>query len=276
MAGSIDVHNSSLLELNHAEGNNVSLIETRLMRVLMLTVAYPHEGKQDFLHLVLLHTSEELILVDCGYAGFADKLEKAANAYGLSLQQLTGIIITHHDVDHVGGLYEIKERYPTIKVYSPPLEKQFIEGTLPSLRLQQAEALLPYLPEESQPAATAFQDLLRSVKPVAVDEVLPPDESISFLPGVFSVSTSGHMPGHISLYLPDERILIAADAIVIENGEIEIANPQFTLDLKQAVQSVYKLSLLKPLKIICYHGGVLEVDIEKNFERLLVKYRQGL
>lgn len=242
------------------------------MRLHVLSVAYEFEGKQDCLYPVLLQSEKELVLADCGYGGFLPKLEAAANVHGLSLSGLTGIVITHHDIDHVGGLHELKTRYPSIKVYSSELDKPYIEGVKPSLRLQQAEALFDALPDEYKPGAVAFQKLLKTVKPVRIDDVLPSDGALPFLPGVKVITTPGHMPGHISLYVEEGQTLIAADALVIENGELEIANPQFTLDLKAALQSVKKLSRLTPRQIICYHGGSLRENTAQRFKNLLIKY----
>lgn len=42
------------------------------------------------------------------------------------------------------------------------------------------------------------------------------------------------MPGHISLFLTKTNSIVTGDAAVIENGELVIANPQFTLDLNLA------------------------------------------
>lgn len=47
--------------------------------------------------------------------------------------------------------------------------------------------------------------------------------------------TPGHTPGHISLYFLQSKTLVAGDAVVIENGVLDIANPQFALDLEAAV-----------------------------------------
>jgi len=48
------------------------------------------------------------------------------------------------------------------------------------------------------------------------------------------ISTPGHMPGHISLFLRETNSIVTGDAAVIENGESIISNPQFTLDLSTA------------------------------------------
>lgn len=81
--------------------------------------------------------------------------------------------------------------------------------------------------------------------------------------GVEIIETPGHMPGHISIYIRESRTLIAGDALVIENNKIDIANPQYTLDMKEARNSIDKLLRYDIDKVICYHGGIYQEDIKK-------------
>ena len=210
-------------------------------------------------------------MVDCGYPGFLPLLEAAAAKHDLSLQHLTGVLITHHDNDHMGALAELKEHYPQIRVYASAEDAPYISGSKKSLRLQQAEDLFPCLPEEQKESALQFQEILKAVRPVPVDETVK-EGALSFLPGVEVVLTPGHMPGHLSLYLKEEKILVAADAVVYENGELNIANPAFTLDLPAAVESVKKLRQMEINKLVCYHGGVVETNIAQGLDNLVAKF----
>ncbi|GAA4396721.1 MBL fold metallo-hydrolase [Nibrella viscosa] len=242
------------------------------MQLHVLDVKFNVNGNQDILHPVILRGYGDTLLVDCGYAGFMSLLEEAAGQQGLSLADLTGVIISHHDIDHVGGLPELKEKYPAIRVYAPEADEPYIAGRMKSVRLQQAEAMFPSLPEEHKPGALYFQELLKTVQPVAVDVTFTEDEAPAYWPGVQIINTPGHMPGHISLYLKESRTLIACDAVVVENGEFEIANPPFTLDLDQAVASVKKLQTLNVARVVCYHGGVVEQHIPQKLGKLIARY----
>lgn len=242
------------------------------MRTHVLEIKFDKGGADESLYPVILQDDSNLILVDCGYVGFIPKLEDAFNKHGLSLGQLTGITITHHDIDHMGALYEIKKLYPVIKVYSSRLEEKYISGKEKSLRLIQAESVFPCLPEDQKPGALYFQEMLRAMRPVEVDVVFEEDEEPSYWTGVRIVNTPGHMPGHISIYLKDSKTLISSDAVVVENGELEIANPQYTLDLPNAIDSVKKLRQFDVTKMICYHGGIVEGDVLEKLDRLIARY----
>lgn len=115
-----------------------------------------------------------------------------------------------------------------------------------------------------------FQNNLKAIKRIPIDKTF--DFDSPFTNKIKIINTPGHTPGHISLYFPEQKILIANDAIVVENGELEIANPQFALDIEQAVESIKKISFLEIDKLFCYHGGVVVGNISEKFKKLLNKY----
>lgn len=76
------------------------------------------------------------------------------------------------------------------------------------------------------------------------------------------------MPGHISIYIKDSKTLIAGDALVVEDDKLTIANPQYTLDIISAKNSIKKLLNYEIDKIVCYHGGVYTKDIKNHYKIL--------
>ena len=131
---------------------------------------------------VILKDDSELVLVDCGYPNFMGKIESAMNKLGLSLAQLTKIIITHHDHDHMGALREIKERYPSVDILCSKEEAPYITGNSKSLRLLQAEAIQDSLPEGEKEGGKgkAFQDFNASVKTVENVSEINSGDTFSF------------------------------------------------------------------------------------------------
>jgi glyoxylase-like metal-dependent hydrolase (beta-lactamase superfamily II) len=242
------------------------------MQLIVLEIPFVFEGKATQLYPVILQHQKEMILVDGGYAGFLPLLEEAALQKGLSLKQLTGSIITHHDIDHMGVHEELLQKYPSVKIYAYHTEVPYINGTRKSLRLEQAEAMLPSLPPQYQAGAIGFIELLKTMQPVPVHAVWQDGEEPALLPGIQILHTPGHMPGHISLYHTPSQTLITADAMVIEDGILNIANPHFTMDMPAAIASIHRLSILPIQQLICYHGGIMDHDIAANMQLLLTRY----
>lgn len=242
------------------------------MKQFVLDLSFQQNGVVQTIHPVLLQQGQELVLVDVGYPGFLPLLQAAVQRHEFSLEDLTGLVITHHDIDHMGAAWELKEAHPQVRIYTAEMEAPYVSGCKQSLRLQQAEALLPSLPEEQRGWAQAFQEQLRAMRPVAVDATFNDGDELFFLPGVTVVATPGHMPGHFSLYLPGEKTLMAADAVVVENGMLDLANPHFALDLPAAVNSVRRLLELDIETIVCFHGGVVEKNVRQELAKLVQRY----
>lgn len=228
-------------------------------------------GNKDFIHPVIIQSDKENILIDCGTSDSLPFLEKEAEKNNFDLSNLTKIIITHHDHDHMGGLYEIKKKYPHILVVSSLIEKPYIEGTKKSLRLEQAEKIYPTLSKEEKINAEHFHNILKSIKHVPVDITIDGDKELDWCGGIKIITTPGHMPGHISVYSREFKALITGDAMVSENGELFLANPQYTLDMKEAIKSIEKFLEYDIQQIICYHGGIVKGDIPSILKKLLYK-----
>jgi len=223
--------------------------------IVILDVNFDFGYGEDTIYPVMLQDKDEIILVDCGYANFLEKLEQCAHEKGIDFSKITKVIITHHDHDHMGSLAAIKEKYPHIQIIANEKDAPYIAGRKKSLRLNQAEQIQLTLPPEQQEIGKIFQDILKSFKNVEVDITVKDGDYFPWCGGIQIVETPGHMPGHISLYLKKFKCLITGDALAIENGNLKIAAPQYTLDTEQAKRSVKKLLNYDIQKIICYHGG---------------------
>lgn len=239
----------------------------------LLEIEFEVNGQKQVITPILLHDDRDMILVDCGYPNFMPHLEEAANRNGVALDSITKLIVTHHDMDHIGSLAALKRAYSHINIIAHELETPYIEGTKKSLRLEQAESTFDSLPVEAKPHAEQFIRFLQSIEPVAVDRTVSDGERLPWCNGLEIIHTPGHMPGHISLYLPASKTLVAADAVVIEEGKLAIANPQYTLDLDEAIRSVQRLLDYDIEQLICYHGGLFHGNVKQALRQLIQVYK---
>lgn len=236
--------------------------------IVILKIDFDFGYGEETIFPVILMDNDEMILVDCGYAGFLPRLEQAAAENGVDLSALTRIIITHHDHDHMGSLAAIKRKYPHIQVIASEKDAPYVSGKLKSLRLEQAKNVQSALPPEQQESGKVFQEILKAVENETVDLTVKDGDYFPWCGGVEIVETPGHMPGHISIYVKKHRVLISGDALAIENGKLEIAAPQFTLDMDDAKKSVLKLLNYDIKSIICYHGGEYKEDISEKLKQI--------
>jgi len=231
-------------------------------QIINFSVTMPFGNIENTVYPTLLWDKQNIILVDCAFIGALPHLEKELGRYGLSVEQITGLVLTHHDHDHMGAAAAIKRINPNMKIYASAAEAPYITAQEKPLRLRQAEEMQKMLPPEQQDFGRAFCEMLRRVEPVKVDVLLHGDEKMDWCGGCRIIATPGHTPGHISLLMEKDSIVITGDAFVIEDGKPAIANPQFTLDIEQATKSMDKLLSLKAKAYYCYHGGVFTSDAE--------------
>lgn len=225
----------------------------------VLTIEITIGDHKEMIYPVVLKDDTYCVLIDAGYPNHLDQLEAAIRQVGMEPKDLTHLIITHHDHDHMGAAAEIKRKYPQVIVMASQAESPYISGEKKALRLEQAEVLQKTLPPEKQAFGQAFAAYLKTIEPVNVDQTLSGQTMLPFCGGCLVVETPGHTEGHISFYIPEHHTVIAGDAMVLENGKLIVANPEYALDLALAEQSLEKLLALKATQYVCYHGGVLKI-----------------
>lgn len=240
----------------------------------LLELQFEQSGQPQKIYPMIIQDGSDRILVDCGYPGFLPMLEEASGRCKIDLHSITKLLLTHHDIDHVGTAAALKKQIPKLEIYASHLETSYINGARKALRIEQAEATLHELSGEERKSAEQFIGYLQTVEPVELDRVLQDGEFVGWCGGFEVIPTPGHTPGHISLYFPNDRTLIAGDAVVIEDGKLNIANPEYAWDLNEAVRSVERLQNYEISRLFCYHGGLFQGDIYNAFDELVRRYRK--
>lgn len=209
-------------------------------------------GGRGVIHPVLLWDAEGATLVDTGFPGTEGALEEALSRHGQSISTLTRVILTHQDIDHIGNLPAVAKG--GAEVLAHPDDIPYIEGALRPLKMnpERMRAMAQQMPPERQAQIAA---LVENPPHAKVDTAISDGAELPFHGGIRVIHTPGHTPGHVCLYFPKVRVLLAADALRVVDGELVGPAPQNTPDIEAAMASLKKRPLAADY-ILCYHGGL--------------------
>jgi glyoxylase-like metal-dependent hydrolase (beta-lactamase superfamily II) len=213
-------------------------------------------GAPIIINPTLIWDNETVILVDAGFP--VTVIREAMAKVGVSFDKLSKVIITHQDIDHIGGLPGIiNESHHKVDVLAHEGDKPYIQGEKRSIkmtpeRIAQIEAQLNSLPEERRKLMKAMYE---NPPKANVDKTVADGEELPYCGGITVIHTPGHTPGHICLYLKQSKTLITGDALNIVDGQLVGPNPQYTYDMDLATKSLKKLTSYDIETVICYHGG---------------------
>jgi glyoxylase-like metal-dependent hydrolase (beta-lactamase superfamily II) len=226
------------------------------------------------LYPTVLWDSQDVVLVDAGLPGMTPLFREAMQQAHIPFEKLNRIIVTHHDLDHIGSLGELQQSLPhPIQILSHAGEAPYIQGESAPLKLtpemlKKMEEQMMTLPAEQQQAMRAMAERMRNQK-LNVDRTISDGEVLPFCGGIQVIHTPGHTPGHVCLYLPACKTLIAGDELLVDNGKLIPAPPFINADAPMAIVSLKKLSCFDIANVIAYHGGLFQDDPNHRIEEIL-------
>lgn len=187
-------------------------------------------------HSYFIETQGKNVLVDTGTKGSGKKIVLYLEQKGLKPDI---ILITHYHMDHIGGLGELLEKFPS-EVYAPGREIDIIAG------------------KKGLPDGTpSFLKLFTRIPALAEPDRIKPSETLS-IPGISVVETNGHTPGSTSYLFGDLGVLCVGDALYNKRGSLEV-NKMFSLDMEKASKSRDKILSMKPVLVLPGHGAPVRI-----------------
>jgi len=215
------------------------------------------------LYPTLLWDQMDAVLVDAGLPDMARQFIDAIAQTGVSLEKLGRVIITHHDLDHLGSMRDLQQMVPNpIEILAHADEVPYIQGEQTPVKLTpkmlaQMEELMKDMPEENRQAMRGMKETIAKQK-LKVARTVGDGEELPYCGGIQIIHTPGHTPGHICLYHKPSKTLIAGDLLFVERGKLSPAPPFINADSSLAMTSIEKLFGYDIASVIAYHGGLFQ------------------
>ncbi|MEM7343369.1 MAG: MBL fold metallo-hydrolase [Chloroflexota bacterium] len=204
---------------------------------------------------VTLLQGKKPLLVDSGYGSDIEATVDWLQQMGTPPNDLDWLINIHYHADHVGGNHHLQTHYGV----------QIAAHRWEGLMLNQGNR-----------EACSADYLDQDVAPYQVNWLLEGNEILAFDERRIEViHTPGHSLGHISLYLPDEQILLCGD--VLQAKDVAWLNPfrEGAGALQQTIVTLNQLAKLDIKLAIPGHGPLIE-DVPATLTRALKRYEQWL
>jgi len=215
-------------------------------------------GERDKVHPVLTWDKNNLVLIDAGYPGQTSAIIEAISDEGFCAENLTHIIVTHQDYDHIGCIMDLQRLAPNIKVLSHDDEAPYIDGRKMPIKLKtRLEKYDTFTPERR--ASLDWQKEYYESTRITITETVSCGMVLSICGGIEVIHTPGHVPGHIALLLKESNILVCGDGLTIKEGHLVALSPASNYDHEQAISSFDKIRLYNLNGIVAYHGGFLKL-----------------
>jgi glyoxylase-like metal-dependent hydrolase (beta-lactamase superfamily II) len=185
-------------------------------------------------------------LLDAGWTWSASSVQEAVERDGGSLSDVKKVLITHYDIDHVGGLARLADAGLEAPVYVSEPDASFLKGEKkPPLRNRKG----------------VFQRAVGvGIRPpsLPVERVEDGDE----VAGFEVCETPGHTPGHVAYLGEDDAFL--GDAVRENDGDFEHMPSLMSYDTEEAHRSVEKLvRRIGDVTAYVGHGGPVENASER-------------
>jgi glyoxylase-like metal-dependent hydrolase (beta-lactamase superfamily II) len=240
----------------------------------MLEITMNMLGVESKIFPTIIWDDNNMILFDAGLPGAVNIIKDEITKAGLSFDKINEIIVTHTDIDHIGGIPDIQGVLDhKVYVLAHKDDKPFIEGEkrfskITPERMAQLQEKIMNMPEEK---GKVMLEMLQNPPKTNVDKVLDDGTELPYCGGIVVVHTPGHTPGHICLYLKKSKILIAGDELHIVDGELRGPYPHNTPDMESAIDSIKKFSNYDIEKIVCYHSGLYTSNPNQKLAELADK-----
>lgn len=194
---------------------------------------------------VFLIRGDENILIDTGMPGSSEQILGEINSLGVATKDLQKILLTHHDIDHIGNVGKLQKKTGA-EVWAPEADIPYIMGD-----------------KNREGIKRLVQKFNREPKPVNINGY----EKDQTFGEIQIIPAPGHTPGHsIILY---RNVLFVADLFKTKGSEISQLPRVMNRDHQEASKAAAILKDLNYDWICPSHGNPIQrgAEIEQFLSR---------
>ena len=210
------------------------------------------------LNLILAWDDNHLVLIDAGLPGQTDAITQAIAKEGFRAEDLTHLIVTHQDWDHIGCVADLRKLAPNLRVVTHADETPYLDGRTMPIKLAARLEQYDMMTKEQRANINLWKNIYENF-PISVDEQVQDGHVLPVCGGIEIVHVSGHTPGHIAVFFQESRIIVCGDAANIKDGQIVGSNPIHTHDMELAEKSLKKIIGFNLNGLVAYHTGFLSM-----------------
>ncbi len=216
-------------------------------------------GIPNAISVLLIADSEGWMLVDTGLRSGALAIQEALTVLGAGPRDLRRIYLTHHHLDHIGGLPAVRWWATEAEVVASEHEAQVISGERPL----------------DPPSNKLFRFFARKqeLPTVPVDRVMRGGDSLA---GFRVIATPGHTHGHTSLINDQHGLLFTGDAFGSMPFKVRVGVRKIVCtDPAEAQRSAEKLLREEFSTVVFSHGKTLREDAKQHLSEIAARDQYG-
>ena len=211
-------------------------------------------GRNDSIYPTLIKKGQELTLIDTGFPNQVDDIKSAIEKENLTFTNLKNIILTHHDIDHMGNVKAILKLLPQIELIVYEDEADYINGSKTPCKVEMLEKNFHKLNDENKQLYKIFKYFFENNK-INPDKLVKDGDIIDVGEKLKVIATPGHTMGHMSLYIDKYKLLIAGDLFMKKDNKITTCSEGLNYNQEIYLNFLKKIEDLPIESVICYHGG---------------------
>lgn len=186
-------------------------------------------------HVFLILGSENM-LIDTGLPGSGKRILLEMESIGVDPKSIRKILLTHHDVDHIGNVKMLEE----------------ITGA----QVWASGEDIPYITREK--TRPGIKRLIGIVMKPDIPDAIHPYEPGQLFGDIIVIPAPGHTPGHVIFSC--NNVVFAGDLLKTKNGVPQPMAKRINWDHSRALQSIGLLKTMESGWICPSHGQPVKID----------------